>query len=275
MVADNAPDGTIAMQEWKKIIKDPGGALPPNILRTVGIGFFSVVLVGLVLSTMWSTPGEEAAEALAGTEPNLTGSGQVAQLSTRLTDLQEEQTRLQARSVEQAQRDADAEQALASMFGGAAGVAAGLGVGPGDGIQDVPATDAAGRGGGPGVMLTPDEIELRARLRLESLERRARSLRTPALVETFRPAPVISAVAPAAQAEAAAAAAQAEPVAPVSAPFDPVALMSQISDAATTAAGGGGGLTGVGADRTGCDGASDHGLGRCGDTDDAERSAWV
>ena len=235
MVADNAPDGTIAMQEWKKIIKDPGGALPPNILRTVGIGFFSVVLVGLVLSTMWSTPGEEAAEALAGTEPNLTGSGQVAQLSTRLTDLQEEQTRLQARSVEQAQRDADAEQALAAMFGGAAGVAAGLGVGPGDGIQDVPATDAAGRGGGPGVMLTPDEIELRARLRLESLERRARSLRTPALVETFRPAPVISAVAPAAQAEAAA---QAEPAAPVSVPFDPLALMSQVSEAAAAAAGG-------------------------------------
>ncbi len=238
MVADNAPDGTIAMQEWKKIIKDPGGALPPNILRTVGIGFFSVVLVGLVLSTMWSTPGEDAAEALAGTEPNLTGSGQVAQLSTRLTDLQEEQTRLQARAVEQAQRDADAEQALASMFGGAAGVAAGLGVGPGDGVQDGPATGAVGRGGGPGVMLTPDEIELRARLRLESLERRARSLRTPALVETFRPAPVISAVAPAAQAEAAAAAAQAEPAASVPAPFDPLALMSQITDAATAAAGG-------------------------------------
>ena len=106
MVDDDAPDGTIAMPEWKKLIKDPGGALPPNILRTVGIAFFSLVLIGLVLSTMWSTPADEAAEALAGTEPNLTGSGQVAQLSTRLTDLQDEQTRLQARAAEQARRRA-------------------------------------------------------------------------------------------------------------------------------------------------------------------------
>ena len=214
MVDDDAPNGTIAMPEWKKLIKDPGGALPPNILRTVGIAFFSLVLVGLVLSTMWSTPADEAAEALAGTEPNLTGSGQVAQLSTRLTDLQDEQTRLQARAAEQAQRDAEAEHALAGMFGGG---------GPGGVLQGVPATGAGARGGGPGAVLTPDEIELRARLRLESLERRARSLRTPAMVQTFRPAPVIGAVAPAAQAE---------PAAPVSAPFDPLAMMSQISEAA-------------------------------------------
>ena len=239
MVDDDAPDGAIAMPEWKKLIKDPGGALPPNILRTVGIAFFSLVLVGLVLSTMWSTPADEAAEALAGTEPNLTGSGQVAQLSTRLTDLQDEQMRLQARAAEQARRDAEAERALAGMFGGGGGLGdtAGVGGGPGGLLQGVPATGAGTRGGGPGAVLTPDEIELRARLRLESLERRARSLRTPAMVQTFRPAPVIGAVAPAAQAEPASAA-QAEPAAPVSAPFDPLAMMSQISEAASEAAGG-------------------------------------
>ena len=237
MVDDDAPDGTIAMPEWKKLMKDPGGALPPNILRTVGIAFFSLVLIGLVLSTMWSTPVDEAAEALAGTEPNLTGSGQVAQLSTRLTDLQDEQTRLQARAAEQAQRDAEAEQALAGMLGGV-GDTAGLGGGPGGVIQGLPNTGTGNAsGGGPGAVLTPDEIELRARLRLESLERRARSLRTPAMVQTFRPAPVIGAVAPAAQAEPASAA-QAEPAAPVSAPFDPLAMMSQISEAASAAAGG-------------------------------------
>ena len=63
------------MPEWREVFKKPAGALPPNILRTVGIVFFSLVLAGLVLSTMWSTPTDEAAEALAGTEPNLTGVG--------------------------------------------------------------------------------------------------------------------------------------------------------------------------------------------------------
>ena len=145
---------------------------------------------------------------------------------------------MQARAAEQARRDAEAEQALAGMFGGVAGLvdAAGVGGGPGDVLQGVPTTGAGASGGGPGAVLTPDEIELRARLRLESLERRARSLRTPAMVQTFRPAPVIGAVAPAAQAEPASAA-QAEPAAPVSAPFDPLAMMSEISDAVAAAGG--------------------------------------
>ena len=231
------------MPEWREVFKKPAGALPPNILRTVGIVFFSLVLAGLVLSTMWSTPTDEAAEALAGTEPNLTGSGQVAQLSTRLTDLQDEQTRLQARATEQAQRDAEAEHALAGMFGGGGGLvdAAGLGGVPGGVIQGLPNTGTGGssnaRGGGPGVVLTPDEVELRARLRLENLERRARSLRTPAMVQTFRPAPVIGAVTPAAHAEPAATTAHAEPVAPAPA-FDPMAMLGQITEAASATAGG-------------------------------------
>ena len=235
------------MPEWRQVFKKPAGALPPNILRTVGIAFFSVVLGGLVLSTMWSGPTDDAAEALAGTEPTLTGAGQVAQLTTRLTDLQDEHTRLQARAAEDAQRDADAAHALAGMFaqGGGTMDTAGVGGVPGDVMQGLPNTGTGGssnaRGGGPGVVLTPDEIELRARLRLENLERRARSLRTPAMVQTFRPAPVIGAVAPAAHAETPAPVTHAEPPAPAPASFDPLAMMSQISEAASAAAQAAGG----------------------------------
>ena len=107
---------------------------------------------------------------------------------------------------------------------------------PGDVDQGLSNTGTGASGGGPGAVLTPDEIELRERLRLEGLERRARSLRTPAMVQTFRPAPVIGAIAPAAHAETPAPAAPAETAAAAPAPFDPLAMMSQISEAASAAA---------------------------------------
>ena len=229
------------MPEWTQLLKHPAGALPPNMIRTAGIAFFSVVMAGLVFSTMWSGSTDDAGEALPGSEPNLTGAGQVAQLTSRLTDLQDEQTRLHARAAEDAQREADAAHALAGLFaqGGGTVETAGLGAVSGGVIQGLPNTGTGNAsGGGPGVVLTPDEIELRARLRLENLERRARSLRTPAMVQTFRPAPVIGAIAPAAQPETPAPAAHAETPAP--APFDPLAMMSHISEAAAAAAGAGG-----------------------------------
>ena len=223
------------MPEWKQLIKRPAGALPPNIMRTAGIIFFSVVMLGLVLSTLWTGAPEDAGEAFAGTEPNLTGAGQVAQLTSRLTDLQDEQTRLHVRATEEAQREVEAAQALAGLFGqgGAAVDTAGVGGLPRNVDQGLSNTGTGASGGGPGAVLTPDEIELRERLRLEGLERRARSLRAPAMVQTFRAPPVVGAVAPA---ETPAPAAPVEtPSAPVP-PFDPLAVMSQITDAASAAA---------------------------------------
>ena len=245
MVDDDAPDGTVAMPEWKQLIKRPAGALPPNIMRTAGIIFFSVVMLGLVLSTLWSgTPADDAAAALAGTEPNLTEEGQVAQLTMRLTDLQDEQTRLQARAAAQARREADAAQALAGLLGqgGAAVDTAGVGGLPGDGDQGLSntGTGASGGGPGPGAVLTPDEIELRERLRLEGLERRARSLRAPAMVQTFRSPPVVGAIAPAAEAAQTDAPAGTTPPAVTPTP-DPLALLNQITDAASAAAQAAGG----------------------------------
>ena len=182
------------MPEWKQLITHPAGALPPNMIRTAGIVFVSVVLVGLVLSTLWTSGPETAGDVLPGTELNLTGPGHVAQLTTRLTDLQDAQQRAQARAAEQAQREAEATQALTSLLtqgGGSLDVA-----GVGGVNQGLPATGPGASPGGPGVVLTPDEIDLRERLRLEAVERRARSLRAPAMVQTIRPAPVLGAVSP-------------------------------------------------------------------------------
>ena len=241
MVDGDAPDGTIAMPEWKQLITHPAGALPPNMIRTAGIVFVSVVLVGLVLSTMWTTGPENAGDVLPGTEPNLTGPGHVAQLTTRLTDLQDEQQRAQARAAEHAQRDADATHALAGLMGQGGAALAGLGGGVGNVNQERPDTGASG--GGPGVVLTPDEIELRERLRLEAVERRARSLRAPAMVQTIRPAPVLGAVSPvAAPSETGTGApGPATPPAPAAPAFDPLAVLDQITDAASAAAGTAGG----------------------------------
>ena len=227
------------MPEWKQLITHPAGALPPNMIRTAGIVFVSVVLVGVVLSTLWTSGPENAGDVLPGTEPNLTGPGHVAQLTTRLTDLQNAQQRAQARAAEHAQRDADATHALAGLMGQGGAASAGLGGGVGEVNQGLPATGAGARPGGPGVVLTPDEIELRERLRLEAVERRARSLRTPAMVQSIRPAPVLGAVSPgAAPSDTGTGAADpATPPAPAAPAFDPLAVLDQITEAASAAAG--------------------------------------
>ena len=232
------------MPEWTQLIKHPAGALPPNLIRTAGIACFTLVMLGLVFSTMWSGSTDDAGEALPGSEPNLTGAGQVAQLTSRLTDLQSEQRRQRARAAEQAQRDAEAVQALAGLVSQGAGLeTAGLDA-PVD--QNLPDVGTGATGGGPGAILTPDEIELRERLRLEGLERRARSLRAPAMVQTFRAPPVVGAPAPAAQTETPTPAVPADTTAPAAVPaFDPLAVMDQITEAASAAAAQAGGAEDV------------------------------
>ena len=187
---------------------------------------------------MWSGSTDDAGDVLPGSEPNLTGAGQVAQLTSRLTDLQDEQQRQQARAAEQAQREqreVEAAQALLGLLGQGGGSVDTAGIG--GTLPDLdPHTPGAeiGGGGALGAILTPDEIELRERLRLEGLERRARSLRTPAMVQSFRQPPVVGVTAPP---PATAQATGDAPMLPAVTPQpDPLALLNQITDAATAAA---------------------------------------
>ena len=227
------------MAEWRQVLKPPAGALPRDVVRKVGLCALTLVILGVLASSLWTGSRDDAGAVVPGSEPNLTGAGHVAQLTSRLTDLQDEQQRQRDREAAQAARDAAAAPGLASVFGGQATPAAV----PPAGAGDRPDAEIGVVGGtAPGALLTPDEIELRARLRLERVERRVRSLRTPAVVQTFRPPPVAGASAPAPTGQPAA---PAVPVAPaahaVLPPFDPVAVMSEITDAASAAAQAAGG----------------------------------
>ena len=232
------------MAEWRQVLKPPAGALPKDVVRTVGLCALTLVILGMLASSLWTGSGDDAGAGVPGGEPTLTGAGQVAQLTSRLTDLQDEQQRQREREAAQAAREATAAQGLASWFGGpgTAGVAADpAGPPAGDGDRPEAAIGAVG-GTAPGALLTPDEIELRARLRLEGIERRTRSLRAPAVIQTFRTPPAAGAVAPA---QTGPPAAPAGPVAaaapPVVPPFDPGAVLSEITDAARAAAQAAGG----------------------------------
>ena len=236
------------MANWIQRLGPPAGALPGNIITKVGAGALLVLIIGLVLSTLLTDGSLDEGEQLAGTEPSLTGQGQVAQLDARLTDLQDQQQRQQEReAAAAAEREADAARVAAGLGALPGGVtAAGMGVPgvpPADGEVDPSFSTGGGGGSESPRILTADEIELTERLRLEALERRARSLRTPAVVQTFRspssPVSGGSVAGPAAAPPAAAAAQQGAFPMP-----DTGALIDQIQDAAHAAAM----LTGEGAE---------------------------
>ena len=215
--------------------------MPGGIVRKFGIGFCAVVILGLGLSTIMTDGTLDEAEPLAGSEPNLTGAGQVAQLTSRLTDIQATQQRQREREADLARREAEASAHMSALFGQGTPTVETAGVGS---VPSVPSADGerldseigdAG-GGSPGPAIrTPEEIELRERLRLEAVERRARSLRAPAVVQTFRtPGAAAGDVAPVTSPPAAAPAAAA-PQGAVALP-DTVALLGQIQDAAQATA---------------------------------------
>jgi len=153
------------MAKWRQLLQPPSVALPGNLVTKAGIGVIAAVLVGLVLSQSGGDP-ETGDEASA--EPQVTGRGVVRQLRSRLTQLVEQQL------TEEESR----------------GRTAGDGVG--SSAPAPPMLPPAGDVGGadePAPLPTAGEVELHERLRLEAIERRARSLRARSVVQTFRGEP--------------------------------------------------------------------------------------
>ena len=72
------------MPEWRQLLKKPAGAFPAAAMQRVGVGALTLVVVGLVLSSLWSSDPSFEGETLPGSEPGLTGAGQVAQLTSPL-----------------------------------------------------------------------------------------------------------------------------------------------------------------------------------------------
>ena len=155
------------MAKWRQLLQPPAGALPGNLVTKAGIGVIGVLLVGLVLSQPGGDPetGDEA-----GAEPQVSGRGVVGQLRSRLTQLAEQQlTEEENRGREAAAAAAAGSQAPAP--------------------PTLPPAGNPGGSGEPAPLPTAGEVELRERLRLEAIERRARSLRARSVVQTFRGEP--------------------------------------------------------------------------------------
>lgn len=153
------------MARWRQLLQPPAGALPGNLVTKAGIGIIAVLLVGLVLSQLGGDPETDEG---AATEPQVTGRGVVGQLRSRLTQLAEQQL-------------TEEENRGEPPAGGA-----------GSSTPSPPTLpEIAGAGGAddPAPLPTAGEVELRERLRLEAIERRARSLRTRSVVQTFRGEP--------------------------------------------------------------------------------------
>ncbi len=150
------------MAKWKQVLQPPAGALPGNLVTKAGVGIIAVLLAGLVLS---QSGGDEEAEDIGAAEPEVTGRGMVGQLRSRLTQLAE-------------QRRVEEED-----DGGESG-----GTHPPQ-LPPAPPGPGGAASEDSSSLPTAGEVELRERLRLEAIERRARSLRAPSVVQTFRDEP--------------------------------------------------------------------------------------
>jgi len=146
------------MASWKQLLRPPAGALPTNLVTKAGVGIIAVLLAGLVLSQSGGGPDTDGA---ATGEPEAAGEGTVGQILSRLTQLEDQQL-----------SDADNRAGTADD--------------PDSTFAPPPAGHALDVSGADGVPPTAGELELRERLRLEAIERRARSLRAPSVVQTFR-----------------------------------------------------------------------------------------
>ena len=146
------------MANWKQLLRPPAGALPANLVTKAGVGIIAVLLAGLVLSQSGGDPDTD--DAATG-EPEAAGEGTVGQILSRLTQLEDQQL-----------SDADSR--------------AGTTDDPESPFTPPPPGHALGASGADGLPPTAGELELRERLRLEAIERRARSLRAPSVVQTLR-----------------------------------------------------------------------------------------
>ena len=145
----------------------PAGSLPANLVTKVGVLLVTVLVVALILSLSFQRDGTpEQSPALPAPEEQTTvDPGVGARLGTEIDNA----LRREALDRLAAQRDAEARQRQ-QMALAAAGATGGQ---PPDGTTLPPAIDPD-----TGQILDPEEIALRAAIRLEDIERGLRSLRS-------------------------------------------------------------------------------------------------
>ena len=150
------------MSRWKQWARPPEGALPGGIVTKAGIALMGVLMAGLLFS--WSLAGpEETGTEAPPPEPQAVDEGMGRALEGRIRAETERQTQQAAAAEargELARRQAEAAEEAASA----------------DAESEASGTAFAGEA----------EAELREALRLEEIERRTRSLRSPPVARSYR-----------------------------------------------------------------------------------------
>ena len=161
------------MSGWKRLYPKPAGSLPGGIVTQWGVALITVLL--LVFTGMWLASGggetalESRLEDVATPARDFAGS-MAAQVEA---EAMRAETRRSA-----AERALQAQQRQEALEAGSA-------IGAGQMSMDE-ARLLAGSSPDTGEAYTEEEWELRERLRLEALERRARSLRSSPVAQTYR-----------------------------------------------------------------------------------------
>ena len=161
------------MSGWKRLYPKPAGSLPGGIVTQWGVALITVLL--LVFTGMWLASGggetalETAVEDVAAPARNFAGQMAAA--------VEAEAMRVETRR-SAAVRALQAQQRQEALEAGSA-------IGAGQVTVDE-ARLLAGASPDTGEAYTEEEWELRERLRLEALERRARSLRSSPVAQTYR-----------------------------------------------------------------------------------------
>ena len=159
------------MSRWKQWFKEPKGALPGGMVTKAGIALITVLVAGMLFSSALTGP-EEDPMAPAAPEPqpvdDRTGRAIDGDIRT-MTDRETQQAAADSTRAEQDRRRQDEADEAAAADGGERGAGGGE-RGAGDG--------AAG--------MARAEYELREALRLEEIERHARSLRSLPVARSHR-----------------------------------------------------------------------------------------
>ena len=157
--------GSAPMSRWKQWVRPPEGALPGGIVTKAGVVLIAVLVGGLLFS--WAMTGPQEADTLVALpEAQAVDDGMGRSLQARIRQEAERQT-LEAAARARAElerRQAAAAEEMARL----------------QTESETPNTAALI----PGVSAA--ESELREALRLEELERRARSLRALPVAHTYR-----------------------------------------------------------------------------------------
>ena len=159
------------MPLWRQITASPQGALPPNLVTRAGVILLTLLFVGLIFSVSLTGGGGPASGEPPLTAGELTvDEGVFRQFQSQVAQAERERELARQRDERVAERQRIEDDALAVLR------QADLLPNQEPLIFD-PATAEP---------LHPDESSLRRRLRLEEIERRSASLRTPPVVLSFR-----------------------------------------------------------------------------------------